>query len=131
MTHSRISRRSFIGTAAFAGAALAVPGLVTAAEPELFKLHYAPHDGLFRASAGQDIVKQIHFAADQGFTAWEDNGMKNRGVKTQNAIAGALKERNMQMGVFVAADIDWNKPTLTTGDSKHRQAFLDAVVEFI
>ena len=36
-----------------------------------FKLHYAPHFGMFKNLAGNDPIDQIKFAADQGFTAWE------------------------------------------------------------
>ncbi|MCK6476808.1 MAG: hypothetical protein L6Q35_08260, partial [Phycisphaerales bacterium] len=43
-----------------------------------FKLDYAPHFGMFRHHAADDL-DQISFAADQGFRSWEDNGMKGRG----------------------------------------------------
>ena len=127
MTKTAINRRRFLTTAALAGVAFAAPGLVLGAKPQPFKLKYAPHDGQFKNSASQDTVDQIHYAADQGFTAWEDNGMKGRSANKQKAIAAALQERDMQMGVFVAADIDWNKPTLTTGEQKHRDAFLQDI----
>lgn len=131
MTESRVNRRRFITTAALAGAALAAPGLVLGAKTQPFKLKYAPHDGLFANSAGKDIVDQIRYAADQGFTAWEDNGMKGRSGNKQKAIAAAMQDRGMQMGVFVAADIDWKKPTLTTGEQKHRDAFLKDIRESV
>lgn len=131
MTESRINRRRFITTAALAGVAMAAPGLALGGKPQPFRMKYAPHDGLFEHSAGQDIVDQIHYAADQGFTAWEDNGMKARSGDQQKAIAAALQERGMQMGVFVAADIDWKNPTLTTGEEKHREAFLEDIRESV
>ena len=131
MTQTVISRRRFITTAALAGAALAAPGLVLGAKPKPFRLNYAPHAGLFENSAGSDIVDQVHYAADQGFTAWEDNGMKGRSIDEQKAIAAAMQDRGMQMGVFVAADIDWKNPTLTTGEQKHRDAFLNGIRESV
>jgi len=67
-----------------------------------FKLNYAPHPGMFKQLAGEDVVDQINFAADQGFTAWEDNGMRQRSVADQERIAKALASRGMKMGVFVA-----------------------------
>jgi hydroxypyruvate isomerase len=67
-----------------------------------FKLKYAPHFGMFRQSAGGDLVDELRFAADQGFTAWEDNGMKGRPVETQEQIARTMNELGMTMGVFVA-----------------------------
>ena len=50
-----------------------------------FKLDYAPHFGMFRQSAGDDLVDQLRFMADQGFTAFEDNGMRGRPVEEQEA----------------------------------------------
>ena len=46
--------------------------------PRRFRLKYAPHFGMFKHHAGEDLVDQLKFAADQGFTAWEDNGMAGR-----------------------------------------------------
>lgn len=45
-----------------------------------FKLKYAPHFNMFAHSAGEDYVDQLRFAAEVGFTAWEDNGMPKREV---------------------------------------------------
>ena len=95
MTQTVINRRRFLSTAALAGAALAAPGLVLGAKPQPFKLKYAPHAGLFENSAGDDIVDQVHYAADLGFAAWEDNGMRGRSIDKQNAIAAAIQERGM------------------------------------
>ncbi len=67
-----------------------------------FQLHYAPHFGMFKASAGNREVDQLKFAADQGFTAWEDNGMKRKPVELQEKIAKTMDSLGMQMGVFVA-----------------------------
>jgi hydroxypyruvate isomerase len=67
-----------------------------------FQLHYAPHPGMFKHHAGEDLVDQIRFAADQGFTAWEDNGMKGRDPALQEKIGQTLRALDMQMGVFVA-----------------------------
>ena len=67
-----------------------------------FQLQYAPHFNMFRQSAGEDFVDQLKFAADHGFTAWEDNGLKQRSVEDQNRIAKTMDELGMQMGVFVA-----------------------------
>jgi hydroxypyruvate isomerase len=67
-----------------------------------FKLHYAPHPRMFKHNAGDDIVDQIKFAADQGFTAWEDNDMRQRTPEQQVRIGKTLTDLNMKMGVFVA-----------------------------
>ncbi len=67
-----------------------------------FKLKYAPHFNMFKESAGQDLVDQLKFAADRGFTAWEDNRFKSRPVEDQKRIAKAMEDLGMEMGVFVA-----------------------------
>ena len=67
-----------------------------------FKLKYAPHFNMFKNSAGEDLVDQLKFAADVGFTAWEDNGMPKRDVPTQEKVAREMARLNLEMGVFVA-----------------------------
>lgn len=89
-----------------------------------FNLKYAPHFGMFDDHAGGDPVDQINFTADEGFHAWEDNGMKGRSVEEQTRIAAAFEKRGVTMGVFVANTIDWSNPTLTTGETKHVDKFL-------
>jgi hydroxypyruvate isomerase len=44
----------------------------------------------------------MKFAADQGFSAWEDNGMKRHSPEMQEKIGKTLAELGMTMGVFVA-----------------------------
>ncbi|MEM9352045.1 MAG: TIM barrel protein [Planctomycetota bacterium] len=92
-----------VGAAAGVGA-LAASAAVSAAEQAAakpFKLHYAPHFGMFQQSAGEDPVAQLEFAAEQGFTAWEDNNMRRRSVDDHNRIAKAMERLGMRMGVFV------------------------------
>jgi hydroxypyruvate isomerase len=73
-----------------------------AAAAQPFQLHYAPHFGMFRHSAGDDPIDQLKFAADQGFTAWEDNGMRGKPPELQEKIARTMDQLGMRMGVFVA-----------------------------
>jgi hydroxypyruvate isomerase len=68
-----------------------------------FKLKYAPHLGMFRHLAGDDHVDQLRFMADEGFTAFEDNGMRGRPVDEQRRIAKEMERLGMTMGVFVAS----------------------------
>jgi hypothetical protein len=75
-------------------------------KPHQFKLKYAPHFGMFKNSAGDDLIDQINFMADRGFTAFEDNGMMNRDVAVQTSIGDALARRNMSMGVFVIQRVE-------------------------
>lgn len=100
-------------------------------EKQAFQLAFAPHEGMFRAHAGQDILDQIAWSADQGFTAWEDNGMPNREVSTQQKIGELLAKKGMRMGVFVANKINWREPTLTKGAGEHRDAFLQSIKEAV
>jgi len=127
-----MDRRHFLasGLAAAGAAALPTDGLafeaVRPVRPE-FTLHYAPHLGQFEAHAGPDPIDQIEFMAAQGFTAFEDNGMRERSVAEQQRIADALQANEMRTGVFVAHTIPWSEPRLTGGDPDHRAAFLDEI----
>lgn len=103
-----MQRRDFLlATGAVGAAALAADSTLaqdgeTGKAAEKFKLHYAPHFGMFEAVAGGDLLDQLQYAADQGFTAWEDNGMKGRDKETQEKIAKKMESLGMKMGVFVA-----------------------------
>ena len=74
----------------------------SAAARSEFQLKYAPHFGMFKSAAGGDLIDQLKFAADRGFTAWEDNGMKGRPPEVQEKISAAMQSLDMKMGVFVA-----------------------------
>jgi hydroxypyruvate isomerase len=100
-------------------------------EPPSFRLRYAPHFGMFREHSGQDVVAQLEFMRAEGFTALEDNGMKGRPVAEQERIAAAMERLSMRMGVFVAHEIAWNEPNLTTGDVAKRDQFLQQVRESV
>jgi hydroxypyruvate isomerase len=93
----------------------------------VYNLNYAPHFGMFKNHAGSDIFNQLEFIKDQGFKAFEDNGMKNRDVKTQEIIGNFLSKNNMKMGVFVAHKIYWNEPNLASGDLNKRNEFLNDI----
>src|SRR5579859_6780098 len=89
-----------------------------------FRLKYAPHFGMFRHSGGDDPVDQLKFAADEGFTAWEENGMRSFPVPEQERISKAMTQLGMQMGVFVPCmDIAW-VGSLTTGKQEWTDKFL-------
>lgn len=118
-----VKRRDFIGAAVAAGVTATLPS-VAYSKAVRFKLDYAPHPGLFERSAGSDPVDQIEFAADIGFAAWEDNDMRGRDVAEQERLAATMGRRDMQMGVFVGADIAWEEPGITAGDEASRNQFL-------
>jgi hydroxypyruvate isomerase len=126
-----LSRRHFLSGGAAAVAAIAATPLagVSATEPakQAFTMKYAPHFGMFKHSAGEDKIDQLKFMADQGFSAFEHNGMKGESAQMQEKIAAELVRLNMTMGVFVAHKIYWNEPSLTTGDKDKRDEFLNDI----
>jgi hydroxypyruvate isomerase len=122
-------RRDFVRTTALAGAALATGGARAGdrLQAEAFTMDFAPHFGMFRASAGDDLIDQLRFMADQGFRSLEDNGMRGRDVAMQERIATEMGRLGMRMGVFVAHTIHWSEPSLTTGRDDAREAFLNEI----
>lgn len=96
-----------------------------------FKLNYAPHIGMFENHAGKDVIDQLNFMADQGFTAFEDNEMKARSIQTQEAMAKTMADHGMQMGVFVAHKIYWSEPNLASGKTDYREEFLSQIKESV
>lgn len=81
--------------------------------------------------AGEDPVDQLHFMADQGFKAFEDNGMRERPVALQENMAKVMQERGLEMGVFVAHKIYWKEPNLASGDLDKRKEFLSYIQESV
>ncbi|WP_167610760.1 hydroxypyruvate isomerase family protein [Maribellus sediminis] len=128
-----MKRRNFIKTTAASGVAITgLSGLASAAvsqsvatESAKFQLKYAPHFGMFRNSSGNDLIDQIKFMADQGFTAFEDNGMMGRDVQTQEKIGETLERLNMTMGVFVVDKGGNMANTLAAGKQEYIDIFLD------
>jgi hydroxypyruvate isomerase len=101
-----MDRRDFMAAGLAAGAATVSMGLSEAkamagSNKAKFRMKYAPHFNMFRNSAGKDPLDQLQFAADQGFHAWEDNGMSRKPADLQERIAKKMKQLGMTMGVFV------------------------------
>ena len=101
-----MKRRKFLNSTLAASASTAFLGALStgsAASPKhTFKLHYAPHFNMFKNLGGKDPIDQLKFAADQGFTAWEDNQMKKKPIDLQKKITATMEALKMKMGVFVA-----------------------------
>jgi hydroxypyruvate isomerase len=126
-------RRDFLRNAATALPALGavVPAVVAAQAggqtgKRTFKLKYAPHFGMFEQSAGKDLFDQLRFMADQGFTAFEDNGLMARPVDVQQKIGDTLAKLGITMGVFVIDGGDNWKVSLATGKPEFKEVFLKA-----
>ena len=126
-----MKRRNFIQNSTLSAASLmVVNSLFSNNNPKpnhIYNLNYAPHFGMFKNHAGSDIFNQLEFIKDQGFKAFEDNGMKNRDAKTQEKIGDFLLNNNIKMGVFVAHKIYWNEPNLASGDLDKRNEFLNDI----
>jgi hydroxypyruvate isomerase len=126
-----MKRRNFIQNSTLTAASLmAVSPLFSnnnSKPNHVYNLNYAPHFGMFKNHAGSDIFNQLEFIKDQGFKAFEDNGMKNRDAKTQEKIGNFLSNYNIKMGVFVAHKIYWNEPNLASGDLNKRSEFLNDI----
>ena len=128
-----MERRDFLKNSALIGGGLAVA--TTAAADTVrsekaansFKLKYAPHFGMFKNSAGEDEIAQLEFMAAEGFTAFEDNWMRNREVSEQEKLANTMSRLGITMGVFVAHKIYWQEPNLASGDEDKRAEFLSDI----
>lgn len=92
-----------------------------------FNLKFAPHFGMFEQMAGSGLADQLRFIYEQGFRALEDNSMKTRALEEQETIAREMERLDMQMGVFVAHTIGWQKPNLTTDDPDLHRYFLKEI----
>ncbi len=121
------------GLAAAGGLRPVAGGAAAARPPQArgFQLKYAPHLGMFRHHAGDDPIAQLEFMADQGFTAFEDNGMRGRPVELQERMGATLERLGMTMGVFVANTNGFGQPSFASGDEGMREQFLADVRESV
>jgi hydroxypyruvate isomerase len=91
-----------------------------------FKLKYAPHIGMFKNSAGEGVLDQLRFMADNGFTAFEDNGMMTRPVDEQQQMGDLMAKLGITMGVFVVDTGGNGNMRFTTGKPENRDLFVKA-----
>lgn len=96
-----------------------------------FKIKYAPHFGMFKNSAGEDLIDQLKFMADVGFTALEDNGMMGRTPEMQTKIGETMAKLGMAMGVFVVDKGGNGANTLATSKKEHVDIFLNGCTRAI
>jgi hydroxypyruvate isomerase len=133
-------RRDFLKTALGAtGVAFAGTSAVQATTPaetvtigkNKFKLDYAPHIGMFENSAGKDPIEQLKFMADQGFTAFEDNGMMGREPTLQEKMGREMERLGLKMGVFVFETGNNWKVSFTTGKKEFIDNFVDTAKKVV
>jgi hydroxypyruvate isomerase len=120
------SRRGFLKSAAFGAAALSFAPLGAAGQAKPasgkgagFKLKYAPGIGMFEAHAGKSAVDQLKFMADQGFTAWFDNGLMGRPAAEQESLAKESRRLGLAIGPFVVY-ADFKVESFVTRDAAIR-----------
>jgi hydroxypyruvate isomerase len=120
------SRRRFFRDASFGGAGLMLSFLELRGQSKTvgkdaagFKLKYAPPIGMFEGNAGKNPIDQVKFMADQGFRAMFDNGLMNRPVGEQEAIAKETSRLGMAIGPFVAY-ADFSVKSFVTRDPSVR-----------
>ena len=123
-----MKRRDFLASSlaatVFAGHGLARTAPRPAASAaRRFTLKYAPHFGMFRHHAGEDLIDQLKFMADEGFTALEDNGMRGRPKDVQERIVREMQRLGMEMGVFVA-HADFGNVTFASDRNDVRERIL-------
>jgi len=132
---STASRRSFLAATAATSLAAAMPSTsLAAAEGDAakkpFSVRFAPHPGMFKSSGGKDVIDQINFCHETGFTAFEHNRMKKETPEKQQQIGDTLKQHKMQMGVFVAY-ADFVRPTFANPNKNTTQEVLDQIKESV
>jgi hydroxypyruvate isomerase len=124
-----MERKEFLRNSIIGGASFMVPDLTKmrrsySNSDQPFHLNYAIHDGMFKNSAGDDLLDQIRFAYEHGFRAIEDNGLMGRSPERQQQIGDLLGKLGMQMGVFVLEKGGNGANTLAAGKQEYLEIFL-------
>ncbi|WP_209331034.1 hydroxypyruvate isomerase family protein [Lunatimonas salinarum] len=128
-----MKRRNFIKNVSLGAAVgLTGTGAINAKEmtanthaDKTFNLNYAPHFGMFRNHAGEDLIAQLDFMYERGFRSLEDNGMMGRPVDVQEKIGNHLAKLGMDMGVFVLDKGGNGANTFASGSKEHTDIFLN------
>lgn len=137
-----MERRKFLQHGTLAGiSALALGGITSssqaattgkaAGKEKPFNMDYAPHDGMFKNSGGDDFLDQIKYMYDQGFRSIEDNGMMHRPPALQEKIGSLLAKLGMTMGVFVVDTGNNWKTSLASGKQEFTDAFVKTCKESV
>lgn len=132
-----MDRRAFLRTSFSAGAAAVSLGTVISSGQDRpktpgkneFKLKYAPHFGMFRHHAGEDLIDQLQFIAEQGFAAFEDIGMMSRPKDTQEKISRKMSSLGITMGTFFIDNVGKNFVSNSKPDKDTLIKNMKAVVE--
>ena len=128
-----MERRKFLknvsmgGAVAGLGAGLGLEALGAEKKADTpFNLKYAPHFGMCQHHAGEDLLDQLTFMADQGFMGLEDNGLMGRTPEMQEKIGNQLNKLGMEMGVFVLDKGGNSANSITAGNPEFTDIFVNA-----
>jgi hydroxypyruvate isomerase len=116
------------GLAAGAGLSVGASGVSAAQKSNSakMKLRYGPNMNTFQGHVGKDIIDNIKFAADQGFTAMFDNGLGKKPVDLQTKIAKEIAKNDMKIGPFVVYPNFQNSDLMTKKEDTIKK-FLDQI----
>jgi hydroxypyruvate isomerase len=130
---NQMERRKFLknvsmsGAVAGLGAGISLDALGSKAKaPTPFNLKYAPHFGMFENHAGEDLLDQLTFMAEQGFRGLEDNGLMGRTPEMQEKIGNQLSKLGLEMGVFVLDKGGNSANSFTAGNPESTDIFVNA-----
>ncbi|MBN2594569.1 MAG: TIM barrel protein [Sedimentisphaerales bacterium] len=123
---AKMSRRGLMASAAAAAVAISTGASKSraATASKKFKLKYAPSFGQFRQHAGDDLIDQLKFMADQGFSAMFDNGLMGKPADVQEKIAKEMSRLDMTLGPFVLY-ADFGVKSFVTRDPEIRKMLID------
>ena len=123
-------RREFLKSGVVAAATLPLYSylnkLNAGAGSQPFKMKFSPEFGIFADLAGADPVDQIKWGYDQGFRAWENTGLKNRGVAEQEKISKTVQSLGMEFGQFVGT-LTFKDVTFAGRDQSLREKVLQDI----
>lgn len=127
---TKMSRRGLMASAAAAAVAISAGTNTThaATSSKKFKLKYAPSFGQFKENAGNDLIDQLKFMADQGFSAMFDNGMMGKPKDLQEKITKEMSRLDMTLGPFVLY-ADFGKKSFVTRDKDIREMLINKMKE--
>jgi len=127
-----MERRQFIKTG-LAGAALLPSATSYAEEPSPsptkqppFTMKFSPEFGIFAEVAGKDLLDQIRWGHDHGFTAWENTGLKWKPVEQQESISKLIQRLGMEFGQFVGT-LNFGEATFAGRNEGVREGVLEEV----
>lgn len=98
MSHTAPTRREFLQAAAATAVAPLVLSAATSAAPPRRPWKWAPEPGLWETQCGDDVVAQLHAAADAGFAAFADPGLMCHSTETRREILNHARELGMTFG---------------------------------